>query len=481
MFSDSVGADLLTAIASLDTLVRERHDFLEFASQSKLRHEVRVTIGLDAPALVAEPYPATLGSADGWAPGGAVAPASPVIVPLATLDRRGQAAPRVRDEGGKEVPLLTSFELGRLLGGGLVAFGSRALGERSMSAELELLLRRLPLAFDWERHVSLDARSRQALDDEAFGAVQQQLLAFEEGFTLLRTLEFMQALKVASSTMPLVVLLDPREGVRRILTLSFERSMLTTRELLSGYGHEELVRRPKDAIDALRFVGDFWRKGGTADVFVPVGVIGGCERYLLEVDAPPGTWFAQGRVGRMTPTGPLSRLADCSQRFRLTYDLRDSAPSIGFLTVNVRALPTGLVRIALIGARFTVLCLVLGLLRVVLSPDHTFFAPGSGTAASVLLLFPGLAAASLITPAKHGLAARLQYPFRLLIWWLAGICFAVAMSSALGLDGWTNVVMWAVCVLAALAAATGIDHRVRLLRGIVRTSGTPGPEGRVGQ
>jgi hypothetical protein len=109
--------------------------------------------------------------------------------------------------------------------------------------------------------------------------------------------------------------------------------------------------------------------------------------------------------------------------------------------------------------------LVLGLAWVVFTSDHAFFPETAGTGASVLLLFPGLAAAALAAPARHSLAATLQYPLRLLIWWLAAVCFAVAMASCLRIEGWCNIAIWALATVIAASAAVMMGHRAKALRG----------------
>ena len=144
LFEDSVGAQLLTAVLTSSTLIKERHDSLEFLNHVYLRHHVRVVVAVDR--LVGS---TSRGSGyQDVGPGGAPSTSlrtwhGRVVLPLTALDRHGRATTHVTNESGDLVPLFTSHDLNILFGGGLVSFASRVLAKPA-PAGLAAHLRQVP-------------------------------------------------------------------------------------------------------------------------------------------------------------------------------------------------------------------------------------------------------------------------------------------------------------------------------------------------
>lgn len=446
VFTDSIGAELLTTIASATAHILERYDALEFASEAILRHRAVLTIGLERGAA----------RLDGSLEPDQRRPRT-VLVPLATLDRDGRGAPHVRDETGRIVPLLTSRQVQELLGSGLVAFASRALaGHDEMTVGIERLLRRAPADAVRRDRQDGDSQSDQSWDDEVFAeTVVAELAKDEIGFKLLANPEFMHVARLATTVTPLVIALDPVAGTTRVMTLEFERALLSRARVLGDgrrSGRVARVTRP-------------WRRAGELDVYMPVGVIGRCERYVLEATAPLDTVFGEARITRSSPKGRTSSLADVSQRSRLVLDLADPDPVQGLLAMNLRLAPTGLARVALLGAWLTALAMTAGFAWVLFAHNHVFFPADAGTGGSLLLLAPGLATVAIAGPAHHRLAASMQYALRLIIWGLAALCLSVAMSAAVRLDGALNVGWWGASACIAWVAVSFMVLRFRVLGG----------------
>lgn len=479
VFVDSIGADLLTAIASASSAIRERHDTLEFVSEAVLRHEVVVTVSLERAGSAFDTMAVARSFGDQRAP--------LALVPLATLDRHGRGAPHVRDEAGRIVPLVTSTEVQQLLGGGLVAFASRVIEaldapedeQREMSIELELFLRRLPTAAAQRFNQRDPDIENLSIEDATFHeVVQVGLLELDLGFDLLKHVEFMHAARMVCTVMPLVVALDPSDGQTRVLTLVFERPLLTRPASLRSDANEARG----DGVGAADGVGRLrrwattrqrrmaglrrlWRRAGTLDIYIPVGVIGDCDRYVLEATAPLDTYFGEARMTRVSSRQSTSSLANVTRRSRLTFEVSNPPPTVGILTLNLRVSPFGLARVALFGARLTVFVLTAGFAWVWLSADHAFFPSDAGTGSSPLLLAPALATIVLAGPAHHRLAATMQYPLRLLIWGLGALCFSVAVAAALRLDGTANLLLWAGCASAAGGCAIYLGSRFSEIAG----------------
>ena len=448
-FSDAIGADLLTATARQDWRLKERHDSLEFLNHAYLKHDIRLTLSLTGADELAQPSHDGLRALNSWRRETVLTSNGLMVVPIAALDRRARATPQIRNENGDAVHVLTSYELDGLFGGGLVAYASHIVGATRISPDLETYLRDIP-------RLANTLATAEESSDVGWARTQKALLDLD-ALPLLLSSEFEQVTRIAMSTNPLVVLLRPSRGPRRILTYSLERPLRADESERSSRNVVERVRESR---------GRILRRISRIDVRVPLGAINGCDRYVLEAEAPFDAWFRRAEV--MSQPEPGRRVVqdeqpvDTSQCHRLSYiltarDERDMRAST--VQIDLRAQYTGAVRASAIISPIVAAAYVAGLVFVCLSANnHQFLPSDSDSSTSLLLLCPGLAVLALSAPARHTLTATLQFPLRLLLWSLGMLSFAVALASGMRLDGAWNITVWA--AVAALAVFIAVVVRI---------------------
>ena len=92
-------------------------------------------------------------------------------------------------------------------------------------------------------------------------------------------------------------------------------------------------------------------------------------------------------------------------------------------------------------------------MRVILEPSHQLIVGETDSAASILLLFPGIAASAVAGAAANKLTATLQFPMRITLWTMSLASFVLAVATAFHLSGTASIVLWsAVTVFVCLAA-----------------------------
>ena len=160
-----------------------------------------------------------------------------------------------------------------------------------------------------------------------------------------------------------------------------------------------------------RLAQSFWDRAGTTNMRITLGEIGGCERYQLEAEAPFDTWFARANITRGDVSEGASETVDTSQVYRLTYTRTARAAVWSpVLRIDLRSVFTGVARTSVYASAFLAACCVFGTIRVLFASNHAFLDSNTDAGASVLLLFPGIAASLLAVPARHTLTATVQFP-----------------------------------------------------------------------
>lgn len=453
-FKDSSGADLLAAIMQRSAAVRERHDSLEFLNHAYLRHTVRlvVDIGGEAGRYTQSTPPGTEARALVEAPGTLRTWYGRVVVPLAALDRHSRATTHVTNEAGEIVPLFTTDELHLMLGGGLVSYAARALGYPP-STELSVELRKIPSRA--ARELQPAAVDTHEAADKAFDTIFNDLLTYPDGFELLRSSDFRAALEVITRTQHLVVALDPEKGPVRVLAYEFMRPLTRRRTRAS-----ELNSLERRWLKLRRL----WTHSGTIRATVSLGPIGDCGSYQLDADAPFDTWFASATLTSGAPGDTSPSDVDTSLFYRLhSWRRTHVTDALGELEVDLRCVFTGIARTSVFASAFLTLCCLLGTLRVLLAHDHTFLASDTDAGASVLLLFPGVAATFLAAPAAHTLTATMQFPLRFIMWAMCAASFALAAATAIRLSGTLNIALWLSITGMTAAGALILRHRGKAL------------------
>jgi hypothetical protein len=453
VFEDSVGAQLLTAVLTLPPVIKERHDTLDFVNHTYIRHDVRLVIDIDGLPHSPEAQARRAALHPAW--GGGVLQVRPgrVVVPLGDLDRHSRATTHITDETGEMVPLLTSSELDKLLGGGLVSFAARALP--SLSQALIDHLRRIPSeAGKSLAEAGVDA---QRAADIAFDTACQSLLDefCAEGLELVKTFEFRLALAAITSAVQLVVEVDPQRGQTRLFSYSYFRpiSATTTADPTKpNRGHRGVLR------PILRYL----RRAGSTRLKIELGPVGGCDRYQLSAESPFDTRFASARMARADVTAQVSEEIDVSQKFRISYT-RASSPSpwAGILYVRLMTVYTGVARASVLASKFLFVCALAGTLRVALQSHHYLIVDETDAAASLLLLFPGVAASAVAGVAPNTLTATLQYPMRLTLWVMSLASFVLATAAAFHFGGVGNLLLWIAITTFMFIAALTLHLRKR--------------------
>lgn len=446
MFEDAVGAQLLSAVLQPQpqTLIKERHDSLEFLNHVYLRHHVRVVVAVDRlPGSVTGEIETEV-----LAPHGVPSPflrtwQGRLVVPLTSLDRHSRTTTHVTNESGDLVPLFTTHDLSILFGGGLVSFANQIL-KRPVQAALDPVLRQIP----WKasRLEPAGAEPQAAAEASFDDAYSDVISVVPDGRALVRTPEFYAALRVVTGGVPLVVELNPDKGPTRILSYRYVRRL-------------ELDPRAEPTEAATNPVHRVWKKihhfknnAGTAPMSIALGPVDECERYQLEADAPFDTWFAQADIKSIGAKTPEE--VDTSQRFRLTYTKTSHeilrSPE---LTIDLRAVFTGVARTSVFASAFLAICCVLGTIRVITNSDHVFLDSDTDAGASLLLLFPGVVASLLASSARHTLTATVQFPMRFTLLCMSLVSFALAAATAVRASGVWNMILWmTVTVVTCLVA-----------------------------
>jgi hypothetical protein len=453
VFEDAVGAQFLTSVLTLPTIVNERHDTLEFLNHIYIRHRVRLVVSVDG--LPASPISEHRQGATGPPSGRRILQTEKgrTVVPLGDLDRHSRATTHVTDEGGEIVPLFTASKLNELLGGGLVSYAGQILRDE-MSPELIQYLRQIPLAASADLQ-SADLDPEEAAESAFDKACENLLVEFgPEAMKLLMTLEFRLALAAITSAVHLVVDVDPAASPTRVLTYSYVRP-ITPRPRESGF-----LRRK------WRLVTRYWLRSGTTKLRIDLGAMGGCDRYHLTAEAPFDTWFSSARIERAGATdaegAPRYESVDTSQGFRLSYTETSSpTPWPGVLKVELRTVYTGVARASVYATAFLALCAIAGLVRVILEPSHQLITSETDSAASILLLFPGIAASAVAGAAANKLTATLQFPMRITLWAMSLASFVLAVATAFHLSGTASIVLWSTVTFIVCLAALALQLRSR--------------------
>ncbi|HEX5608566.1 MAG TPA: hypothetical protein VFX45_00580 [Solirubrobacterales bacterium] len=453
VFEDAVGAQFLTTVLTLPTIVNERHDTLEFLNHIYIRHTVRLVVSVDG--LPSSPISEHRRGATGPPSGRRILQTEKgrTVVPLGDLDRHSRATTHITDEAGEIVPLFTASKLNELLGGGLVAYAKQILRDE-LSPELTQYLRQIPLTASADLQ-SADLGPEEAAESAFDKACEDLLVEFgPEAMKLLMTLEFRLALAAITSAVHLVVDVDPAAGPTRVLTYSYMRP-ITPKPRDSG-----LLRR------WWRPVTRYWLRSGTTKLRIDLGAMGGCDRYHLTAEAPFDTWFSSARIVRAGDADEESdssyESVDTSQGFRLSYTETSSpTPWPGVLKVQLRTVYTGVARASVYATAFLALCAIAGLVRVILEPSHQLITSETDSAASILLLFPGIAASAVAGAAANKLTATLQFPMRITLWAMSLASFVLAVATAFHLSGTASIVLWSAVTFIVCLAAIALRLRSR--------------------
>lgn len=446
VFEDSIGAQLLTDVLTMSSNIKERHDTLEFVNHIYIHHSVRLVVNVDRGPSTPRGGQMDQAAYRAWGAAPLRTDTGRVVLPLGYLDRHSRATTHITDESGEIVPLFTAKELNHWLGSGLVCYADKALP--GLTPDLVQHLREIP------HKAALNLRPAdlkpQTAADQAFDSTCRELLEEfpAEAVPLLKTLPFRLALAVVTNSVQLVVEVDPEEGSTRVFSYSYIRPI--------NPQHDGSRRSRWDT---------FWRllsKSGTTNLEVDLGPMGGCERYHLSADAPFDTWFAGATMERTDVVGQASEAVDTSRQFRLSYTQTDSlTPWSGLLRVDLRTVYTGVARAGVYASVFLLLCVVAGLVRVCLADDHALIPQDTDAAASLLLLFPGIAASAVAGAAGNTLTATLQFPIRLTLWCMSLISFVLATAAAFRLGGVCSIVLWALATAAMLAATITLQVRAK--------------------
>jgi len=478
-FEDAVGAQLLTSVLTLPSIIKERHDSLTFLNHIYIRHDVRLVVAVDGLPSPRDSA-GSQGSYRSWGRRTLQTKTGQVVVPLGDLDRHSRATTHITDESGEIVPLFTTSELNELLGSGLVAYAGRVLTE--MPSGLVRHLHEIPL--EASARVFPAEMTSQDAADKAFDDVCERLLTqySQEGLSLLREPSFRLALGVITSAAQMVVSVDPDHGTTRVFSYSYVRPINPSST--AGPRPPQRFKRTWRVvmrIAPLRRLTRLWlgliryiSRSGTTRLTIDLGAVGGCERYHLTADTPFDTWFANARMYRADGVADASEEVDTSQEFRLSYaQLTSQTPWWGALRVELRTVYTGVVRASVYGSAFLAACAIAGMVRVILQADHVLLGHDTDAAASLLLLFPGVAASAVAGAARNTLTATLQFPMRLTLWSMSLVSFVLAVSAAFRFGGTPNVVLWGLATGFVLVAAAALQLRSRQWRQGRR--GGPGP------
>jgi hypothetical protein len=473
VFEDAIGAQFLTQVLTLPSIIKERHDTLEFENHLYIRHNVRLVVAIDRLPDPPDPGHRTPAPYPAWGTNVLRASHGRVVVPLGDLDRHSRATTHITDEADRLVPLFTASELNGFLSSGLVAFAAVLIPD--LDERLVEHLRSIPAKAGANPRPAV--YNPQDAADAAFEAACKELLdKFDvKGLELLKAFEFRLALAAITSAVQLVIEVDPERGRTRVFSYSFYRP-------ISSAPVEESRTRLRIPWKRPRPIRAFKRLG-TTSFQIDLGPVGGCERYQLNAEAPFDTWFAsaemyrgRGRAeasdaahpfgshgqGASTSADTSGEQIDTSQRFRINYTRASSSgPWSGVLRVQLRTVYTGVTRASVYASVFLAVGALVGTWHVIEAPKHLLIKENTEAVAALLLLFPGIAASAVAGVARNTLTATMQFPMRLMLWGMSCGSFVLATAAAFGLGGHENVALWVVVTAGICLAAIGLFWRSR--------------------
>jgi hypothetical protein len=450
-YRDAVGAQLLTAVLTMPAIVKERHDTLDFENHVYIKHSVRLIVAVDHLFPSPEAHHRRIAPYPVWGGNLIQAGRGRVVVPLGDLDRHSRATTHITDERSELVPRFTSSELNAMLGSGLVCFAALVLEEPPR--ELIAYLRSIPINAGLQLE-PVGGNPQDAADKAFERACEDLLREFgRDAVQLLRSLEFRVALAAITSAVQLVVAVDPEQGQTRVFSYSYIRPITATPPAREGAHAPGWLARLKLRLKR------YWCQSGSTNLSIDLGPVGGCERYQLTATAPFDTWFAQASM--LVADAQIEKI-DIGQRFRISY-LRASSRQAWSAVLRVRLMTvyTGVTRASVYASTFLAVCVLLGTVRVVLARHHTLISSNTDTAASLLLLFPGIAATAVAGVARNTLTATLQFPMRLSLWIMSVVSFVLATAAAFRLGGATDIALWGAASVLICAMAVALVNRSR--------------------
>ena len=477
IFEDAIGAQFLTTVLSQPSIIKERHDTLEFENHLYIRHKVRLVVAIDRLPEPPDPRQRTPAPYPAWGENVLRASHGGIVVPLGDLDRHSRATTHITDEAGRLVPPFTAGDMNEYLGSGLVAYAAIVIPQ--LSEPLVSHLRQIPAKA--AANLKPAGANPQDAADEAFEDTCGELLTKfdQQALELLRRFEFRLALATITAAVQLVIEVDPQEGPTRVFSYSFYRPIASIRRPPRSKSWLHMTwRRPRPIRAFTRL--------GTTSLQIDLGPVGGCERYQLDAEAPFDTWFSGAtmhRGGEYDKSGGPRRgndvpqsddsysdeedttapqKIDVSQRFRISYTHTSSRePWSGILRLRLKTVYTGVTRASVYGSLFLAAGALLGTWHVLEARKHLLLAENVDAVAAVLLLFPGVAASAVAGAARNTLTATMQFPMRLALWGMSCGSFVLATAAAFRVGGTANVLLWIVVSAGICLTALGLFWRSR--------------------
>lgn len=476
-FEDALGAHLLTMFHTRASYLGARHDDITIINHLYAEQSIRVVLSLDRAFGALGPEWSFADPKPDRRPWGSALQTyqGQLVIPLAALDLDSRFTTHVTSESGDIVPLLGEDVVDRLVASGLVAFASEVI-RGPMPPELENHLRETP-----RRAGDGEVRSRRAADQRLHQAAfdrELDLLADKSPhfvLPLMRDPKFMAALATAVGARMLVIAADPTKGPYRAFSFTVRRPLARDIRAAGGLGRRRPgsshpsptwsgLMAPIDFLQSLlRKLHVYVLRAGTQLVMIELGDIGGCRSYQLNVDAPFDTWFAEGSMydeaRRRVDTADTSHLL-ALRYLKRSFEGRRPAV-LGF---DLRSVYTGVARTSVWASLFLIIVIAAGFIRILVSKEHVLLAEDTDAGASLLLLFPGVAASMLATPAPHTLTATVQFPLRFTLWGLSFLTFVLASATAVGVRGIAAVFLWASVLMVTVVVGVVLRVRAAKLR-----------------
>ena len=417
----AVGANLLRLVSTWPSWVKRRVETIEFVDEATIRRDVRVDLDLS----------------DHLADDVRVAWKGMLLVPIAALKRQPHAT-FVVDEQSTMLPRINKWDERQLCFAAMLGWAEELTSRKGL---------RLPPTFAGGLQTIISTEhSRAAAATFLSGDDPQSRLLRESENGAFRT-----ALEDLTENFYLLAPLSTSSDALRVLR----------------YCYTETLQTKNESSGRARALWDFvLLTDSQYEIAVPS--VGDCQSYHLEVHAPWDLTFMKAEIvvrrgGRHVE--PERQPVDDwhPSRAHIFVAIGD-AVSEGTATIQMRPMPTGLVRSTFLSAAFSA-TILLGCTAVLFSQRFGWTSGdlrGDPSALTLVLLIPGVVTAYLSTPAKHRLTSRILFNVRLSAVIAALMAFVVAATVAL--DWEPSSQLWVVPLATLVALAFAVRLAAQYLR-----------------
>lgn len=426
----AVGANLLRLVSTWPRWVKRRVETIDFLDEATIQRTVRVDIDLSA-------Y---------LADDARISWKGLLLVPVAAL-RRQPHSTFVVDEHGAMLPRINKFEEREMCFAAMFGWAEQLTAQHGLTLGADFSVRL--------RTVISQEHQRQAANDLLAGEDEVSQVLKEDG-------AFRTALQDLTENFYLLAPLSGDSEALRVLRYCYVETLQTAKDSVSiEAAATEGLRTRLDRFADLILLTD-------TRYVIDVPAAGDCQSYHFEVNAPWDLTFTRADIvvlrGGRDQSEETYRDDDWHPAKAHLFLSIGEVISKGKATIEMRPMPTGLLRSSFLGAAGIAGMLTVATTLLVLdrlgwaSTDlHT-----NAGALTLLLMMPSVAAGYLSRPVEHRLTAKFLFSVRVSVLTVALMSFFVA--STIALRWTTSSMLWVWLPATALAIAFAARLMAQFLR-----------------